>query len=291
MVGIIFLIHKLPSVSSIGQAFHSKPSSLNNPDRSVPDEASNSAKISISSSEDSTASTLNQNNDSESSVDQIVLEDLTSQQKPISDFCRTLVNAKAGQFNQKEFGEAFKLSAESEKQDPRVQAIKPMLRYVTRLPKMTDMIAEAKAAGDRKDEDFFKKAEFYKTAFSAFGEMKEHQQDIESMMDRSYLFLALNNLVAHDFNFKNDVRIQNFCQNVELAFNQSTPVDYEKEKNDFLVFLNTVNVKPKEIGFDPDYKSKIQFNFSGRAMTFEGGWLSDLVKSDVELQADLKKSE
>ena len=186
---------------------------------------------------------------------------------------------------------AFNQSLDEKKRDPRIQAVKPMLRYVMRLPQVTDMINDAQAAVGRNDEGFLQKAEFYKKAFSAFSEMKDHKSDIESVMDRSYLLLNLNNLMAERPELQQDPRIQSYCGNIELSFNQSRPVDFENEKKDFLNFLKELKVEPDEIGFDPDYKSKIDLKFSGQSLTFEGGWLSEIVKTDVDMEADLKKTE
>ncbi len=284
-----FIFQQLPSVGDIGKAFksHSKNSKI---EQSVSDVTqsqivSNDPSLYEVSKKDSSDETQAEN----SKINEAMLEDLTSQNKPLSDFCSSLKNAKDGMLSQKEFGEAFTQSLSEDKRDPRIQAIKPMLRFVMRLPKMTEMIDEAQAAVERSDEGFLKKAEFYAKAFSAFTEMKEHQPDIESVMDRSYLFLGLNKLIAAKPEFLNDPRLQNYCSDIELSFNQSTPVDFDQEKKNFLKFLEDMNVKPKEIGFDPYYKSDVKFNFAGEAMTIDGGWPSDLVKSEVDMQVDLKK--
>jgi len=286
----IFVFNKLPSVSSIGQLIKPKT------DVGVPQEtgAEPEELAAPASSADSTQASAEDDSEeadeADSTIKEAMVADLLSPQTPLSDFCSSLKNAKDGTFERAEFGEAFNRSLDEETRDPRIQAVKPMLRYVMRLPKMTDMIQEAQAAIERNDEGFLKKAEFYSKAVLAFGEMKEHKTDIESVMDRSYLFLGLNNLLAKNPDLLNDSRLQNYCGGIELSFNQGRPVDYENEKKDFLKFLDDVGSNPKDIGFDPGYKSNVDFNFSGKALTFEGGWLSDLVKSDVDMDADLKKT-
>lgn len=284
----IFIFNQLPAVSTIGQML--KPKSdvvqkvqVEETELSLAASADSSEVIAEESVEEDAGAP-------DSTIKEAMVADLLSPQKPLSDFCSSLKNAKDGVFEREEFGQAFNQSLDEEKRDPRIQAVKPMLRYVMRLPKINDMIQEAQAAVERNDEGFLKKAEFYSKALRAFGEMKEHKGDIESVMDRSYLLLGLNKLLAAKPELINDFRLQNYCGGVELSFNQGRPVDYENEKKDFLKFLDDVGVSPKDIGFDTEYKSNVTFNFSGSSLTFEGGWLSDLVKSDVDMEADLKKT-
>ncbi len=288
----IFMFNQLPSVSKIGQILKSKPAEVEieqtESQQSEMDVSGDDAEVSqeeFVEAEEEEAEVA-----ADSTIKEAMVADLLSQQTPLSDFCASLKNAKDGVFEKAEFGKAFNQSLDEEKRDPRIQAVKPMLRYVMRLPKMNDMIQDAQAAVERNDEGFLQKAEFYSKAVLAFREMKEHETDIESVMDRSYLLLGLNKLLAKKPELLNDPRLQNYCGGVELSFNQGRPVDYENEKKDFLKFLDDVGSDPKEIGFDTNYKSNVNFNFSGRSLTFEGGWLEDLVKSDVDMEADLKKT-
>lgn len=207
------------------------------------------------------------------------IEDLTSSNQPLSDFCKSLPKAKAGAIPEKEFSEAF----DSSQLDPRIEAAKPLIRYVFRLSKMHDLVTELSQAAERNDETLVEKAQFYSSAYAAFMDMKDHQTDIESILDRSYLFLGLNNLVAKKPELVNDLRVQNFCAATEQLFNEGTPVDFQSEKNHFLSLLQDSGIKPSEINFNPEYKSNILFNFDGKALTFTGGWLDDLV-APSELQ-------
>lgn len=285
----IYLLNRLPSAASIGQAFKTKPAVAVSAEAiQASSEGPVAEKDPQSASENFTET--EETEEPDGTIKEAMIADLLSPQKPLSDFCSSLKNAKDGTFEQAEFGEAFNESLNEDRRDPRIQAVKPMLRYVMRLPKMTDMIQEAQAAVERHDEGFLQKAEFYSKALSAFGEMKEHKTDIESVMDRSYLLLGLNKLLVKKPELLNDPRLQNYCGGVELSFNQARPVDFESEKKDFLKFLEDMGSTPKEIGFDANYKSDVSFNFSGKSLTFEGGWLSDLVKSDVDMEADLKKT-
>lgn len=288
IVGAVFVFRSLPSASEIGSALRKpKPAAQNTVVPAQP------ATVIVSDDHTAGSEAAVQKNDevgpANNKLDQALFDDLTSSSKPLSDFCTSLKNAKDGAFTEEEFGPAINQSTQEDHKDARIQAVKPMLRYVMRLPRVTDMLEEAESAVSRKDESFFNKAEFYAKALSAFTEMKDHKSDIESVMDRSYLLLGLNKLIAQKPDLLNDPRIQNYCTSVELSFNQGTPVDFENEKKDFLKFLDDVNVKPSDIGFNTDYKSDVQLHFSGRSLSFEGGWLSDLVKTDVEMKAEVER--
>ncbi len=283
-----YIFNKLPSASTIGEAIKPQTKLVSPKTFEQEVQAANEVGDLAAASDD--ASLANDTESENSEIKEAMIADMLSPLKPLSDFCSSLKNAKSGPFEHQEFGEAFNQSLDEKTRDPRIQAVKPMLRYVMRLPKVTDMITEAQAAVGRHDEGFLKKAEFYQKAFSAFTEMKEHKSDIESVMDRSYLLLGINNLMAEKPELLQDPRVQSYCGGVELSFNQSRPVDFENEKKDFLNFLNEMKVEPDEIGFDKDYKSNIDLKLTGQSLTFEGGWLSDIVKSDVDMEADLKKN-
>lgn len=287
-----YLFNQLPSAAKIGQALRPKTPPLQVQDSAEIEDVDPSGDIQHekSTAAPEVSADTEESDRPDGTIKEALVSDLLSPQKPLSDFCSSLKNAKDEVFERNEFGDAFNRSLDEETRDPRIQAVKPMLRYVLRLPKMTDMIQEAQAAVERNDEGFLKKAEFYSKALMAFGEMKKHKSDIESVMDRSYLLLGLNKLLANKPELIDDPRLRNYCEGVELSFNQLRPVDYEREKQDFLKFLEDVGADADEIGFDPKYKSNVNFNFSGQSLTFEGGWLSDLVKSDVDMEADLKRT-
>lgn len=215
----IYVVHGLPSISSLGSALHRTKSAAESLKSSgiaqlAPTVSAQNPETQIKSEE-----IIPPEDAKKSAAERAMVNDLMSTDKPLSDFCGSLKNSKSGIFNEKEFGQAFIESASDETKDPRIQAMKPMLRYVMRLPKVNELIKQAEAAVDRNDESFLKKAEFYSQAVTAFTEMKDHQADIESVMDRSYLLLQLSKIVAQKPELLTDARIQSYCSGVELAFN------------------------------------------------------------------------
>jgi hypothetical protein len=212
---------------------------------------------------------------------EVLVDDLISSEKPISDFCTSLAKANDKVFNnKKEFRQAFKQSINEDQRDPRIQALKPVARFVLRLPHVAEMTRVAQSAVEQNDKSFLKKTEFYGYALVAFVELKQHTKEIEDMMDRSYLLYGLNKLVAKNPDVLKDPRLHQYCDKVETAFNQSRPIDFESERKEFLNFLEEVNATPNEINFNPSYKSELKFQMTRKKIQFEGGWVNDLILAD-----------
>ena len=285
VVAGLFVFHQLPSLKSISNVLGSKKkpeastSSKSNGNSVTENSALPSAAVDSAANSKDNGGPVNP--ESNTVLGDRFLDDMMSQDKPLSDFCRSLAFSKAGSFSSKDFNKAFSDSFESPQPDPRIQAAKPLLRYVFRLPKMQLLFSALKEATEKNDESLIDKAQFYTAAVAAYGEMREHQTDMESVLDRSYLFMGLNNLIAKKPELANDPRVQTFCQNTESLFNQTAVVDFQSEKNNFLNLLKDSAVRPQDISFNPDYKSNIIFNFDGKSLTFSGGWLDDLIQGDV----------
>ncbi len=279
-----FVFHQLPSLKSISNVLGSKKKVLVTSEQKGTNSMAdpNKAVINVPGNSEITLSKSDPAKPLASSViSERFLEDMISAEKPLSDFCKSLAFSRSGAFSAAEFNKVFSESFESEQPDPRIQAAKPLLRYVFRLPKMQQLMTSLEEAAAKNDESLIDKAQFYSSAVAAYGEMLDHQVDMESILDRSYLFMGLNNLIAKKPELANDPRIQIFCQNTELLFNQAAVVDFEQEKNNFLNLLKESSLTPKEISFNPEYKSNIVFNFDGKSLTFSGGWLDELIKTEV----------
>lgn len=286
VVAVVFLLigfafYKLPSAQSISKVVKQsmpKPplSGDSSAEPKVAPSASSVAAAAVDNKDDS-----DDDEDAETAeLNEKVFRDLTAPENPLSNFCGSLKNAKTGVFSEQSFNQAFLDSIEPDKQDPRIQAAKPLFRYILRLPKMNQFVAEVEAAVEKDDQGILDKAQFYASAYSAFSEMKEHQVDLESVLDRGYLFIGLNNLIAKKPELVNDPKVQSFCNNTENLFNQSSPVDFDREKKDFLSLLHDSGVQPNDISFNPNYKTKVDLNLDGKALTLQGGWLEDIIKDD-----------
>ena len=203
------------------------------------------------------------------------LDDLINPNKPLSNFCSSLKNAKAGKMDNQEVGRAFQASLDEATADPRAQALKPLFRYILRMPELQELIAVAEKSAVQADEGFADKAEFYGKTVSAFMVMRAHKQDFESVADRSYLFYKLNSAVAQKPEILADERLKKFCEETESAFNTNVPVQFDQEKKNFERLLSEVGVDAASIGYDPNYKTEFSVVMGKSNLNLTGGWLNE----------------
>ena len=206
------------------------------------------------------------------------LDDLINPNRPISNFCSSLRNAKAGAMTEQETNRAFQLSLDEATADPRAQALKPLFRYILRLPQLQDLINEvntAAASGQLTEESFTDKAAFYGKVAAAFMAMNTHKSDFEAIADRSYLFYNLNKAVALNPALAADERLRKFCDDTENLFNAGTEVNIDQEKKNFERLLAELNVDQKSIGYNPDYKTTFDIKRDSQSLRLTGGWIEE----------------
>ena len=204
------------------------------------------------------------------------LEDLINPNRPLSNFCSSLKNAKMGAMTPQETNQAFQLSLDEATADPRAQAIKPLFRYILRIPQLQDLISEvnsAAATAGQGEESFTDKAAFYGKVVAAFAAMNTHKSDFEAIADRSYLYFNLNKVVALKPELAADERLKKFCDDTETAFNTNQSVEFDQEKNNFERLLSEVGVDQKSIGYDPNYKTTFEIKRDAQSLRLDGGWI------------------
>lgn len=203
------------------------------------------------------------------------LDDLTNPNRPLSNFCSSLKNAKVGAMTPQETNQAFQLSLDEATADPRAQALKPLFRYILRIPQMQDLINDvnAAAASGQGEESFTDKAAFYGKVVAAFAAMNMHKSDFEAIADRSYLYYNLNKAVAARPEILTDQRLRKFCDDTENAFNTNQPVEFDQEKKNFERLLAEVGVDQKSIGYDPNYKTTFEIKRDTQSLRLDGGWI------------------
>lgn len=205
------------------------------------------------------------------------LDDLINPNKPISNFCSSLKNARVGAMTPQETNQAFQLSLDEATADPRAQAIKPLFRYILRIPQMQDLINEVNAAAvaGQAEESFTDKAAFYAKVVAAFAAMNTHKSDFEAIADRSYLYYNLNKAVASKPELVADERVKKFCDDTENAFNTNQAVEFEQEKKNFERLLAELNIDQKAIGYDPNYKTTFEIKRDSQSLRLDGGWIEE----------------
>lgn len=205
------------------------------------------------------------------------LDDLVNPNKPLSNFCGSLKNAKVGAMTDQEANRAFQMSLDEATADPRAQALKPLFRYILRIPQFQDLISavNSAAAVGQTEESFTQKAAFYGKVVAAFAAMNGHKSDFEAIADRSYLYFNLNKAVALKPELASDERLRKFCDDTENAFNTNQPVEFEQEKKNFERLLAELNVDQKSIDYNPDYKTVFEIKRDEKSMRLDGGWIEE----------------
>ncbi len=210
------------------------------------------------------------------------LDDLINPNRPLSNFCSSLKNAKVGPMTDQETNRAFQLSLDEATADPRAQALKPLFRYILRIPQFQELISEvnAAAAAGQTEESFAQKAAFYGKVIAAFAAMNGHKSDFEAIADRSYLYFNLNKAVALKPEIVSDERLKKFCDDTENAFNSNQPVEFEQEKKNFERLLAELDVDQKSIGYNPEYKTVFEIKRDEKSMRLDGGWIEEAFASE-----------
>jgi hypothetical protein len=283
VVGVIYF---LPSLSKVAQLFLSKPQVT---EISVPEMVQDTDTVTASDDPTVVAPAVAEANvnsnlappveDSDSQVIEDPSRALLDPNTPLSEFCDNLKNARSsGGFSPAEFNASLRASFNPSQADPRVQAMKPLLKALFRQPEVAELIALAQVAQQEGEENFWQKANFYAQAARAFQGIMSQRDDFEAIADRSYLLLKLNDLVVKQPQALGHAAVQKFCETTERAFNEAEPVQWDLEKKDFEGLLSEVGVSAQDIGYDPNYKTRFQVQLQGNQLILRGGWLDEVIQ-------------
>ena len=151
-------------------------------------------------------------------------------------------------------------------------------------PKMQLLVRSVNQAAKKDEESsLIEKAGFYQQIFGAYEEMKNQQSSAEALMDRGYYLVMMVKAIQRNPSLSSDPRLLDYCQSIEKAANEGIPSNSQIEKSEFQNFLDYVQVKPSEIGYDPNYKTHLEFQKSLDGIRINGGWVDSLLKpSDKE---------
>jgi len=283
-IGIgVFIFYQLPSTQTVVQYIPTLPeSNLNSSNEKVQIESISSTDLNQTGQASESSQLQKSVSATQTSTvnSKDILEDILDKQKPLSNFCQSLANAKKGALSKKDLNREFDLSAQPALADPKIQAIKPILRYVFRLPQMQNFISLINESKTQlySDENVFDKAAFYGQAILTLKEIVSHQEDVEALSDRGYFYYKLNELVATKPHLINDQRLQKFCADTETDFNNNEPLQFEQEKKNFERLLSELDVDFKMIDYDPEYKTHFKLSLSNQSILFSGGWIEEVFR-------------
>lgn len=290
-IALIFLLKSLPSPAEIGR--YIKPSNVKTTLKEAhKTEKADTAKTATAAPSASPTPTTDDNKTMtyqlKNEEDQKLLADLMDERKPLSNVCASLDNAGKSRLNGysfKEFGERYKQSVlgDERDRDPLIQSIKPTLRYLFSETSLKDLVAEAQEAADRgEDDSLMNKAGFYAKAYAAYREILSNRDQINNIMDRSYHLMILSKVVAKKPELLSDNRVHDYCSEIENALNGSNPISWVDEREEFNKFMDYSGVDPKEVGYDPNYRTQVKVEYSKKGVQVHGGWIDSLLKPSPE---------
>lgn len=290
-IGFIWLLKSLPSAGEVGQ--YLKPSNAKTALKALDRKAQPATTTTVPTTDSGSAATAQTTTTAKynfkAEEDRLLINDMTDERLPLAEVCGNLRYSHKVQLNGyslKDFGQAYKDSVISSEKDPVIQAIKPSLRYIFRQPQMRGLLTLALESSEKgEDESLMGKAEFYNKAYSAYRELQARQKNVEQIMDRSYQLMILSKVMAKKPLLINDVAVKNYCQDLEAALNNSNPTNYEEERKEFSAFMQESGVDPKEVGYDPNYRTQLSISMGSKTMRMDGGWINDILKptpSEIE---------
>lgn len=211
-----------------------------------------------------------------------ILQDLTSLDQGLANVCDHLHNAeriKEEGLKPNEFGQKMEDSVLTDKKDPMIESMKPILRFAFNLPEMKSLFKLAEEASETNDDGFFTKAEFYSKLFGVYSEMKANKSKIEEISDRGYLLFIMSKIVSLRPELANDSKLQTYCQSIEESNNNQTPFSFSEALVEFESFLTYAGVSAKEVGFDPNYRTHFIIENNQNGISFKGGWIDQLIST------------
>lgn len=171
------------------------------------------------------------------------------------------------------------MSADDHPKDPVALAIMAPLRLFFQQPKVQDLIKVVATAAEKGEQtSLLDKANFYKNVYGAYAEMKTQKGAAEAVMDREYYLVMMAKAIQKNPSLLSDPRLQDYCQSIEKATNDNVPLSPELEKSEFMSFLDYSKIKPSDIGYDPNYKTQLQFEYSSEGIRIHGGWIESLIQ-------------
>ncbi|MNK07784.1 hypothetical protein D3C87_257030 [compost metagenome] len=219
----------------------------------------------------------------------VLRDDFANEQVPLLDSCKSLSAASESRLLDddhspaKYFFESLAAGRNPDKKDPLVESAAPVLRYVFRAPGMKEAFELITQAQETKDQSLLEKAEFYGNLLRAGAYLKEHREDVDVLLQRTYNMHVLAKAVAQKPELARDSATLSFCDQIEKSVNHgSENYDPAAEAQEVSKFLSEVGVSPGSVGFDPNYRSQVKLNLSSSQVRLNDTWIVQLFAKDIE---------
>ncbi|GEM_PF-1964974 len=226
-----------------------------------------------------------QKDDIAQATTQVLLEDFLDSRKPLVQSCKTLEQAASSEFlrdPRSASAKYFFKSLAEEKHDPLVETAAPILRYIFRAPGMQSVVDTVLKAEETQDFGLLKKAEFYYEIYRAGDFLKNHKDDMDEILQKSYNMHHLAKAVAQKPELARDAATLSFCEQMEKNVNEKGEYNADEAAGEMMKFLGDAGIDPKSIGYDPNYRSKVKLNLSSTQVTINDTWVVQLFARDIQ---------
>lgn len=240
-----------------------------------------------------TASTPNKDEKLKADTIKILQDDFTDERKPMVDTCRIMEKSEHSHFlKDKNNASAryFFSHLQEDTRDPLSETAAPIFRQIFRTPGMQQLVEMIVQAETNKDDGLLKKAEFYYQIYKAGTALRENVDEMNQVLQQSYNMHNLMKAVALKPEIAKSPDTLHFCEEMEKALNTGANVDPEYGAKEMQSFLSSHGINPTDIGYDPNYRSKIELNISNTQVSLNDSWIAQIFASDIEKALQQRKN-
>lgn len=227
------------------------------------------------------------------SIEQVksLMDDMADPAKPRMRLCNSLEEATTSPFhienkNKKETKVDFNTYVTSfaglDRSDPYLETILPMLRFAFRGPKLKGLLDDVVTAKGNGETGLGEKLGFMAKIASAASELNSEIEDLNHMADRGYQAYILTRILEKRPQMLAAPELKDFCQHIENGANSETKIDYDGDAKLLLRLLEKSDLTASEVGYDPNYRSKMNVTFSSKGVQVgaqdTATWLNDVIQ-------------
>lgn len=216
---------------------------------------------------------------------QVLHDDFMNSQRPLSDACGSLANASTSHFLRRDESASYKQftkSLLSPEKDPLVEAAASVFRFVFREGEMQDLVRRLEHASAEGDSGLLRKTEFYGQAAIAMDELRNDKSTLDHLLMKSYNLFILAKAAGLHAELARDPATLSFCSDLEKNINLNLDFNAEDQAQQMRKFLDYAKITPQEVGYDPSYRSDIQFSLLQNSLLMQNIWLDKIFATDLQ---------
>lgn len=216
----------------------------------------------------------------------VMKEDFMNPQVPFANVCANLPRAEQSHFlRADESGSANEFMnrlLDTNSKDPMVESASSLFRFLFRLGRFSELVDMIEKADMENDRGLLKKTEFYTKLGLAAQEVRSNKANIDRVLMKGYNLYVLSRAVGKRPELARDPATLNYCDQLEKNMNLNLEFNADEQAAELQKFLDDVKIDPKEVGFDPSYRSDVKFNFSQSSLQLNHIWIEKLFEKDIQ---------